>query len=392
MSLEWQASTLLPVENSQPTVLIYSAGFGDGHNSAARSLVAAITDLTGGQVQALKMDLFPECTPNIEIFLKWGYSFVTTHFPRVWGWMYRMAEKDSGKGNLGWRWVGDFPEQLGKHLALHQPAAVLSTFPMYPYLLAEARVGLPQPRFTGTVITDSISINSIWNKAPTDRYFVTDEFSTNILQERGKPAEQIESTGFAVSPHFTKLTPRSLQAPDTDGFRVLYFATSSAREVKETLRGLLTDTPAAVEFTISLGRHEARLGEMVRSVLSQFPQRKTSAIGWSNRIPEMLTEHDLIISKGGGATVHECFAAGTPVLVNYFIPGQEAGNVELLQKRGCGWYCPETKALGQKLSALLADGSWSRAKTNMLRERRPDGAYRIARQTLEAAGLAHYLI
>ena len=123
--------------NSSPTVLIFSAGFGDGHNSAARSIVAALDEVTGGRVHGQKMDLFPDAVPRLEAFLKWGYSFVTTHLPRVWALMYRMAEKDNGKGNLGWKWFGDLHRNMSKYLATKRPEAVLSTFPMYPYLLAE---------------------------------------------------------------------------------------------------------------------------------------------------------------------------------------------------------------------------------------------------------------
>lgn len=376
--------------NSPPTILIFSAGFGDGHNSAARAIVAAITEITHGQVQALKVDLFPEAIPRLDAFLKWGYGFVTTHLPRLWELLYRMAEKDGGRGNLGWRWFGDLHRHMSVYLAKYEPMGVLSTFPMYPYLLAEKQWGLPTPNFFGTVVTDSISINSIWTKAPTDRFFVTDEFSAEVLTSmRGKPSEMVEASGFAVAPHFAQLQPRSLNALEQDGFRILYFATASLTQVKETLDGLIRDAPAGAHLTVVMGRHEARLGEVVREMLARNPQRSSESFGWTSTVPKLLVTHDVVISKGGGATVHECIAAAVPVLVNYYIPGQEEGNVELLKRRACGWYARETGSLGRTLATLWQSGAWRTAKENMLRLRNPNGALNIARRTLELSHLSH---
>ena len=139
------------------TVLVFSAGFGDGHNSAARGIISAIEEVSGGQVQGLKVDLFPIAIPKLEAFLKWGYGFVTTHLPKVWGKMYHLAEKDGGKGNLGWGWYGDLHRHMSLQLAMHQPAAVLSTFPMYPYLWSEKQDGVPQP-FGAVVQTEQRTV------------------------------------------------------------------------------------------------------------------------------------------------------------------------------------------------------------------------------------------
>jgi processive 1,2-diacylglycerol beta-glucosyltransferase len=338
-------------------------------------------------VQARMLDLFPVAVPRMNAFLKWGYEFVTTHFPSVWGQLYKLAEKDSGKGNLGWKFFPELQRQLSICLGTERPAAVLSTFPVYPYLLSEVKPGLPFPKFCGTVITDSISINHVWTKASTQHYFVTDEFSSTVLQSRGIDSAMISACGFAVSPRFAALTPRAVEAPEQEPFSVLYCATSSSREVAETMQSLLVHTPKHWRITVLLGRHEKRLGELVRSVSAKHPQRATTIHGWTNQMPELLSSHDIVISKGGGATVHECFAAGTPVLVNYFIPGQEAGNVELLERRGCGWYAPETKSIGTTLSEMFSSGKWATAKRQMLQWRNPNGALRIAEHTLQQAGL-----
>ncbi len=366
--------------NISDTVLIYSAGFGDGHNSAARNVSASIRELSGGEVQAPVLDLFEESVPRLGAFLKWGYGFLTTRVP--WGWklLYDHAEKtDSSK--LGWDWFGGMHGRMTRHLAQHRPGGIISTFPLYPHLLADGHPGVPQPRGTFTVITDSITINSVWWKGPTDRFFVADEFSAAVLQDRGISQGKITVSGFAVPPIFSRLMPRPAAAAAQD-FRVLFFVTSETRMARRALDSLLRHLPAQAKLTLVTGRHEQRLRPVLAEMLQWFPHRNVEMLGWVKNVPELLVGHDLIISKGGGATVHESLASGTPLLVNHLIPGQEEGNAELLRRRGCGWFCDQPSELGPMVQHLLESGEWMATKQRCLASRKTTGATQIAREVL----------
>jgi processive 1,2-diacylglycerol beta-glucosyltransferase len=136
-----------------------------------------------------------------------------------------------------------------------------------------------------------------------------------------------------------------------------------------------------------MGRHQSRLTPVVHELLDAFPRREVRLLGWTREVPRLLMEHDVVISKAGGATVHECFAAGVPVVVNYIIPGQEEGNAELLERLGCGCRSPEPSETGALLAALIADGRLEAMSIAMQHHRRPDGALRIARDILEQVHL-----
>ena len=49
----------------------------------------------------------------------------------------------------------------------------------------------------------------------------------------------------------------------------------------------------------------------------------------------MLESH-LLISKAGGATVQETIAASCPMIINQIVPGQEAGNAQLIRETRSG--------------------------------------------------------
>jgi processive 1,2-diacylglycerol beta-glucosyltransferase len=366
---------------SQP-ILIFSAGFGDGHNAAAANLRAAIVEETYGEIQPPIIDLFQEGMPILTSFLKWGYVFLTTHYPKAWKALYDHAD-ETEPSRLGWDTFGGLPRRMSSHLARHRPAAVISTYPLYPHLLRDVLPGLPVPKFVGTVVTDSLEINSVWTKGPCDCFFVTDDGTRDLFLQAGVAPSGVVTTGFAVPLLFQQLTPRQ---PVPGQFKVLFFATASAKNVQQTIESLLTSGPEISQLTVVMGRHEKRLRKTIEQTLSRFPRQDTLLLGWTREVPQMLVNHDLVISKAGGATVHECFAAGIPVLANNAIPGQEEGNARLLEQRRCGWYHTDAPSLGGFLREQVATDQYEQIRQNMRQARNPNGATSIAQRVLLEIG------
>ncbi|MDB6070764.1 MAG: Monogalactosyldiacylglycerol synthase, partial [Verrucomicrobiales bacterium] len=147
--------------------------------------------------------------------------------------------------------------------------------------------------------------------------------------------------------------------------------------------GLLANWPAGAELTLVMGRHLVRLRPVVAEILQEYPAVPVRCVGWCREVPALLMTHDLVISKAGGATVHECFAAGVPVMVNYIIPGQEEGNAELLEQLGCGCRCLDPDKTGPLLARLVEGGGLAGMRLAMARHRRPGGAVTVAREVLE---------
>jgi processive 1,2-diacylglycerol beta-glucosyltransferase len=361
-----------------PTVLILTAGFGEGHNSAARSLSEAVRLESAGAVKAEVVDLFTEAAPVTGAFYKNCYKWMITYLPGLWHWLFEQTKRGDF-GSLWWdRFVG-VGAALERQLARHQPAALILTYPVYPYFLAQRTAALGAPVFM--TITDSISIHPIWLQGVVDRLFVTDTFSQDIARAGLRQAIPVEVSGFPVSPAFGGFPDRPAEA-DPQALKVLYFATTATDHVRKTLRGLLEQLPDGACLTVVMGRHAARLDPVVRGLLETRPGFPVELVGWTNRVPELLMEHDVVISKAGGATVHECLAAGVPVLVNYIIPGQEEGNAELLERYGCGCRSLIPEETGALLAAMLEDGRLAAMRQAMALHRCPDGALKVARTVL----------
>jgi processive 1,2-diacylglycerol beta-glucosyltransferase len=76
--------------NRASRILIVTAAFGEGHNSAARNLALALDQM--GIITRVS-DPCLRGAPVITEMLSRGYRFVTTHLPSVWAMIYRSTDR-----------------------------------------------------------------------------------------------------------------------------------------------------------------------------------------------------------------------------------------------------------------------------------------------------------
>lgn len=355
--------------SSKPRILIVTAAFGEGHNSAARNLALALASMG---VENKVADPCVESAPQSTAVIQWAYRLVTTHFPNIWEKIYRGTDKcDFSQPNLP---LMRRPESYLQGLVDEcQPDAVVSTYPIYPYFLERhfLETGRKIPVFT--VVTDSIEINASWLRAPTDRFLVTDRATLETMRCWGVPEEKLTSTGFPVNPLFSTLSP--VPADDScKPFRILYFATAKKPFIRRHGRAILEASPD-VELTIVMGKNFRSLQSRARELKADYPGR-VRLLGWTRKVPQLLNKHHLVVGKAGGATVHEAIAARCPMLIHHLVPGQEEGNLQLLQQLGAGDLTENPKDLSEAVSTIIANDAakWRRMKSSLAEHNRNDGA------------------
>jgi processive 1,2-diacylglycerol beta-glucosyltransferase len=362
-----------------PRILILTAAFGEGHNSAARNLSLAFARLG---VESRVMDPCREAAPRRTTFLCKLYRWVTTHAPRLWYRIYLSTDTmDFSRQRFGFMRK---PEKLlADTIAEFQPTAIVCTYPLYPYFLDRIFAPLADKPPVFTVITDSIEINASWKKAPTTAWLVTDAHTRESMIRSGMPPEKIIETGFPVHPAFAEMT-----GVDRHGsvrpFRVLYFPTSKKPHIRRTSRALLQASPD-VHLTIILGKNIRLLHRRAKQLQREFPGR-VKLLGWTRRVPQWLNSHHLVVGKAGGATVHEAIAAQCPMLVHHLVPGQEEGNLRLLEKIGAGALAETPEQIRAITTDLLADNAtqWRAMKQKLAIYHRNAGCYQAARGILKS--------
>jgi processive 1,2-diacylglycerol beta-glucosyltransferase len=370
---------------STSRILVLSASYGEGHNSAARALQAAFGEIPGVEVRM--EDLFNEVAPRFDRLSRKGYLGLINHAPWAWKAAYSWLDRSSVATHL---FEGLFAHRaaLLRHVETFRPHAVCSTYPVYAWLFAQLRrrgVALP-PIYT--VVTDALTINSLWYRAPAERWFVTDEGSAAALHRVGLPPARVTVSGFPVALNFADraadLVPPEVAAGVSQ--RILYMINSGNASVLETTERLIRQPGR--EVTITAGRNEELRKKLVR--MAQGAPARVEVLGWTKRVPELLMTHHLVISKAGGATTQESINALCPMIVNQIFPGQEEGNWELLKTHGAGAYAETPDAIAQTVDAAFAHGGaqlarWRQALKTLAR---PAAARSIARQVLDERAAA----
>lgn len=367
--------------NPEPArILVLTAGFGEGHNAAARNLAAAL-DAERGPGTAHLVDLFALVSPRLNAVSRRAYLAAINRTPRLWSRFF--AWLDRARPLPRHLWILHREQaRLARLLAATRPAAVCSTYPVYGFMLdALAATGdLRVPHYN--VVTDSISIHSLWLLPRCAGWFVPNPDTAAVLVAAGLPAARIHDFGFpvpaALGDDGTLLQPPNLVAGHAP--RILYIINSGTHHAEATARRLLAEP--AWEVTCAVGRDDALRHRLEHHAAG----RRTPAtiLGWTDQIPRLLRTHHVVISKAGGATTQEAVAARCPMIVNQIVPGQEEGNHELLRRHRIGAYAPDPAAVGAALHAAFAGRGerWRAWRAALEPLARPHAARTIARHLL----------
>lgn len=361
-------------------VLVLTAGFGEGHNTAARSICDALT--ATGEAEILLCDIYADTVPRVNSTVKRGYSFAINRAPWLWRAIFFSLDRPGWMESTMWV-AGRLRDALDCTLAEFHPDVLVSTYPIYPYLyrdIQKRRLGVHMPIIT--VITDSVGVNTAWHRCLSDAFIVADEPTADVLRSRGISPDLVHTLGFPVSHYFAtaKCLPPTASAP----WKLLFMPST---QVQLTLRQIeALQTIPDVEVTVIAGRH-ARIFDAVNEsgLLADGPGQ---LIGWTDAMPHLLCEHHAFIGKAGGAIVQEAIAAKCPFFVSHLVPGQEEGNIALLERLGVGVPAlGKPSRLAEAVKNAFADDAaqWREWKRNLELVSHPDAANQIARFTLDFA-------
>ena len=367
-------------------IFVCSAGFGEGHNTAARNVCAALNRLAPGEVEAEFVDILGQNSPRVYEMFRKGYVALMNRAPAVWSAMYRLFDSPRSAESTLMLLAAErrlFTEKLERE----QPVAVISTYPFYGYLLDNiARRGGPTDFLRVTIVTDSISINRVWHRCGSDFFCVPNEETAVVMRGQGVPAEKLRVLGFPVEPRFAaaeELPPR----PDVtgpEGRRVLYMINAGRKAAPEIVRRLLALDD--IQLTVTVGR-DMEMHDMVQRAIAAHDRtrRPVNLIGWTREVPALLATHHLLISKAGGATTQETIAAKCPMIISQVAPGQEEGNAQLLVDNRAGCLGLTPAGIADAVRVAFADDAkiyreWS---ANIARLSRPDAARENAQFILD---------
>lgn len=365
-------------------VLILSASTGGGHNRAARAIKEEITKKTidGENLDCDIVDSLKFVHSMMDKIISQGYEKSALYTPKAYGRVYRISEtgiisKNEFKNNPI---AGLMARKLGKLIESKKPDLIIGThpFPMIALCSIKRDNSSSENKIATTikknlklsyeidvppmisVLTD-YTIHSTWIQQEIDYYIVGDEFVKQLLIEEHVEENKIHTYGIPVEKSFLvnrdRKTVLNELGLDRDKFTILLMGGSfGAGNIKETLTELL-DIDRDFQIIVICGKNEALKEKIDKKISSYNHNKNICCLGFTDKMNDILAAVDILITKPGGLTTTEALLKGVPMIIPYYIPGQEEENLDFLLNCGAALKPTKKYTIPVLIKTLIDDKS-----------------------------------
>ncbi|WP_165861345.1 MGDG synthase family glycosyltransferase [Paenibacillus paeoniae] len=343
---------LIQSPDRKSKLLIVYASYGEGHIQAAKALRDAYLEF--GNHQVVMYDLMAESHPWLNEMTKRFYQKSYTHLPFLYGWMYGITKPMKHDSLLG-SWLHSFGRQKVKQLLLQEkPNAVIYTFPFYALQSLKKLSSIP----SYAVITD-FDLHRRWVHPSIDRYYVATKDLRHELQQLGIRSNAIKVSGLPLKKDFQsiKRSPELYERYRLQSNRATVLIMAGAQGVMPNIIQMCEQLLLHPDIQIALVcGHNIPLKQLVEERFHSHPSsHRLITFGYMNRIHELMTLADGLVTKPGGLTLAEAIASELPTFIYRPVPGQEKQNALYLQSKGAAFIAKDIDALVEELLQLVND-------------------------------------
>lgn len=370
-------------------ILILFSDTGGGHRAAAQALCQALNCKYGDRYETILEDAIVGAAAWPFNNIPKTYFPITKYAARAWGWGFDLSNSRLGQHILSALAYPIAARGLRRMFARWDPDIVLTVHPLItsaPWrVLSEVK---PNALFL-TVVTDLFDAHAMWFSAPADLAVLPTEGARQRGIQWGFRAERMCVAGLPVSLEFTRtgmpdfdgdrnalqeLRARLGLAPDL--FTILIVGGGEGMGPIGEIASALSNSGLSLQLVVIAGRNDP-LRCQLEAARWQVPVRVT---GFVNNMPEWMRASDLVISKAGPGTIMESLAAGRPLIISGYLPGQEKGNVEFVEQAGVGVFRNSPDKIVQQVKDWMRPGDTSlqALSARAHAQARPEAAIKIA--------------
>lgn len=307
-------------------IIIFYAAYGGGHLSAAKSLEDYFKK-NFENVEIELIDCMKYINKTVEKVTTMAYREMAKKAPWAWGKLYY----DSKKGpisTISTKANSFMAIKLLKLLKEKQPDMIISTHPfgsqMCCYLKRKAKLDAK----IATVMTDFKSHDQwLIGYDYTDLFFVADNDMKEELVKKGILEDKIFVTGIPISNKFSKEYDKKKILNDlnfTDSKKIILFfgggefglAKTMTLDVFNCLVSKFRDT----QIIAISGKNENLKNKFSQIVLENDRTNNVKIFEYTNKVAEIMSISDLVITKPGGLTSSESLVSHIPMLIINPIP------------------------------------------------------------------------
>jgi len=391
-------------------VLIMSASTGGGHNRAARAIKEELESRTidNMPIECDIIDSLKLVNNTMDKVISRGYEKSALYTPKAYGSVYRFSETSiASRNEFKTNPLTSLMAMKFKHLLNDsKPDLIIGTHPFPMIALStlkknntlhslsrsesfhkSSKVDIP-PMIS--VLTD-YTTHSTWIQNEIDYYIVGHEYVKELLVYEGVNTEKVKAFGIPVEKSFLShrdretvltelgLSPKKLTV-------LLMGGSFGAGNIKETLEDLIS-IDRDFQILVITGRNEHLKDKLSKMLDSTVHSKNICLLGYTNKMNDILASIDVLISKPGGLTTTEALLNDVPMIVPYFIPGQEEENLDFLTNCGAALRTTKKYSLPVLLKVLIDDPSrLDSLRKNIKSIRKFDSAVNISNLVIDILG------
>jgi 1,2-diacylglycerol 3-beta-galactosyltransferase len=291
------------------------------------------------------------------------YGPITRHARWLWGGLYHATNNRTAVKLLENTALRSVTASVAETIRRLDPDCVVSFHPLLNHVSVQAVRAQGRKVPVITVITDLVDIHAAWLCPDVDAVVVPSPGGFERCRRAGIPATRCHDFGLAVDRRFTDLPsdPAGIAAlrrnlglrPDRFIALVCGGADGSGGIVRNARAIAAADIE--LDLVVICGRNQR-----ARSALAGLRGRggrDVRVLGYVNNMHEWMRACDVVVSKAGPGTIAEALCCGLPLLLVWYLPGQERGNVEWVVDIGAGRFVPHVEQLVDALAELAEPGS-----------------------------------
>lgn len=344
-------------------ILISYASYGGGHLSAAKNLKEYIEE-NYNDTEVILFDYMKYINRVIDKIGIKAYSEINTNIPWLWGQIYYRTQNPIFEKifSLSNKVIS---YKLARIFRLKKPDVIISTHFFSSHICSILKEKGKIASKIGTVITDyGESPYSEWisGHKNIDYIFVAHSGIKTTLIEKGVDENKVFVTGIPVSSRFLSDYNKNeiLENLHFSGDKktILFFGGGEMGLGKnrtiDIFKTLIKEHPE-FQIIVIAGKNEA-LKTSFEEILNEYSTNNTvRVLGFTDKVPELMSISDLVITKPGGLTTTECLVSNLPIVVINPIPGQETENADFLVNSGCGIWIQKNDNISDALNIILND-------------------------------------
>lgn len=340
-------------------ILIFYGSFGGGHLSAAR-YIKEYFELNYPENEILMVDAIEYINKALNKVTTKAYENMAKNATWAWKQIYYSTEKAPFK-QITNETHKIMAVKLNKIINEFSPDLIISTHPFSSHMCSYLKKKEKINSKIATIITD-YAPHGQWLMYPefTDYYFIANEGMIDSLTSYGVSKEKIFVTGIPLSnrflAHYDKSRVLSDFGLEENKKTILFFAGGKLGLGKDNtyqiLKSLVDDFDNMQIIAIA-GKNEKMQKQFEDIAIESDSNTTVRVLSYTNKVPELMSVSDLVITKPGGLTTTESLASGLPIIVINPIPGQEEENAEFLEEKQVAIWLKKKDNIEEKLYEIF---------------------------------------